>query len=60
MQRWGIILNGQLLFATDDEIVARRFMVMTCFQIIDHASGYYMYMDQCGSDPLIGESSWRT
>jgi hypothetical protein len=44
MPRWAIILNHQLLFATDDESMARRFMSLG-FQILDHLTGYYVYTD---------------
>jgi hypothetical protein len=47
MLRWGIILDRQLLFATDDEGVARRFMAFgPAFQVLDHSTGYYAYIDQ--------------
>jgi len=46
MSRWGIILDRQLLFATNDELVARRFMALgEGFQVIDHSTGYYASMD---------------
>jgi hypothetical protein len=53
MLRWGIILDRQLLFATNIEEVARRFMALGGkFQVIDHSTGYYAYMDTQRSDQV--------
>ena len=51
MRRWGIILGSQLMFETDDEDVAQRFMALIDqgFQVIDHSTGYYAYVDNTGS-----------
>ena len=46
MNRWGILLRNQLVFSTDDEQLARRFMAIgNGFRVFDHRSGYYVYMD---------------
>ena len=46
MNRWGILLGNQLIFTTEDEQVARRFMAVgNGFRVFDHRSGYYVYMD---------------
>lgn len=61
MTRWGIVLGNQLIFSTDDEDVARRFMAVgSGFRVLDHHSGYYVYMDALvkqASDLLVGEAT---
>jgi hypothetical protein len=53
MLRWGIILDRQLMFATNSEDTARRFMAMGGgFQVFDHTTGYYTYMDHKESDAI--------
>lgn len=59
MNRWGILLGNQLIFTTDDESVARRFMAVgEGFRVFDHQTGYYVYTDFQTSDCcdlIIGE-----
>lgn len=51
MNRWAILLGNQLIFTTEDEQVARRFMAMgNGFRVYDHRTGYYVYMDAPISD----------
>lgn len=61
MPRWGILLARQMLFVTDDEEVARRFMALGHeFRVYDHSTGYYASTDHKQSDSrdLLSESEF--